>query len=234
MRFLMMHTEVMGEMGRLVEEMKRAGVLLVAEDLEPPSEGARVSFREGRRIVVDGPLTESTELVAGFALLQVRSMDEAIEWASRFARSAGGIEVEVRQVADTTTTYERMIDVAKFATVEEYLAGQPESLREVGEKAKAVIDAALPGVASAMWHGHPVWSAGDAPGKSPVCLLKAYSGYVTFGLWRGQEVTDDSGRLEPGAREMAGVKLRTVAEIDAGLFTGWLHQALALETRPGN
>lgn len=72
---------------------------------------------------------------------------------------------------------------------------------------------------------------GDKPGRTPVCLVKAYPAYVTFGLWRGQDVADDSGRLMAGARQMASVKLRTLDEIDPDLFTGWLRQAYELETR---
>jgi hypothetical protein len=60
-------------------------------------------------------------------------------------------------------------------------------------------------------------------------LVKAYGSYVTFGLWRGQEITDPSGRLIPGARAMAAVKLRDVADIDPALFSDWLREAAHLE-----
>ncbi|GGR67974.1 hypothetical protein GCM10010169_09580 [Micromonospora fulviviridis] len=112
-----------------------------------------------------------------------------------------------------------------------YPTGLDAPLRETGEKLRSVIEAALPEAAGAMWHGHPVWGLGDRPGKTPICLVKAYPAYVTFGLWRGQDVADASGRLVPGARRMASVKLRTVAEIDPELFSGWLRDAYALETR---
>ncbi|MFF4877963.1 DUF1801 domain-containing protein [Micromonospora sp. NPDC000668] len=114
-------------------------------------------------------------------------------------------------------------------SIDDYLAGLPGPLREIGEKLTPVIAAALPGATGAMWHGHPVWSLGDRPGLRPVCLLKAYRSDVTFGLWRGQEITDPSGRLVPGARAMAAVKLRGVADIDPALFTDWLRAAAALE-----
>ncbi|MCM0677679.1 DUF1801 domain-containing protein [Micromonospora phytophila] len=91
-----------------------------------------------------------------------------------------------------------------------------------------LIETALPG-AGAVWHGHPVWSLGPAPGTSPVCYIKSYSAYLTFGFWRGQEVIDPSGRLEAGARAMASVKLRTLADIDTELFTTWLRAARDLE-----
>ncbi|MGW0434110.1 DUF1801 domain-containing protein [Micromonospora sp. NPDC003197] len=114
--------------------------------------------------------------------------------------------------------------------VTDYLTGLDTPLREIGEQLRSIIDAALPGASGAMWHGHPVWSFGDKPGKNPICLLKAQKSYLTFGLWRGQQVTDASGRLTPGAREMASVKLHTLDEIDPALFTDWLHQAQKLET----
>lgn len=113
--------------------------------------------------------------------------------------------------------------------IDTYLTGLAPALREVGEQIRPVVDAALPDAGSAMWHGHPVWGLGDVPGRRPICLLKAYTSYVTFGLWRGQEITDPSGRLEPGARQMASVKLRSAADIDPELFAGWLRQARALE-----
>lgn len=114
-------------------------------------------------------------------------------------------------------------------TVDEYLADLTPPLRETAERLRSVIDAALPGATAAMWHGHPVWGLGDRPGRRPVSLVKAYGAYVTFGLWRGQEVDDPSGRLAPGARQMASIKLRTVADVDPALFTGWLDQARELE-----
>ncbi|MEV4463218.1 DUF1801 domain-containing protein [Micromonospora echinofusca] len=116
-------------------------------------------------------------------------------------------------------------------TVTDYLAALDAPLREVGEKLRPVIEAALPGATGAMWHGHPVWGVGDSPGRHPVCLVKAYAAYVTFGLWRGADVTDPLGRLVPGARRMAAVKLRTLADVDPALFTDWLRQAHALEAR---
>jgi hypothetical protein len=117
--------------------------------------------------------------------------------------------------------------MAKFTTVDEYLTAQPEPLRAIGEKLVPIIDAVLPG-AGALWQGHPVWSLGAAPGKNPVCLLKAYTSYVTFGFWKGREIIDGSGRMDT-TLGMAHVKLRTTADIDADLFTGWLTQARDLE-----
>ncbi|MEV1321639.1 DUF1801 domain-containing protein [Micromonospora arborensis] len=114
-------------------------------------------------------------------------------------------------------------------SIDDYLAGLADPLREIGEKLTPVIAAAVPRATGAVWHGHPVWSLGDRPGQRPVCFLKAHGSYVTFGLWRGQEITDPSGRLVPTARAMAVVKLRTVADIDPALFTDWLRDAAELE-----
>lgn len=74
-----------------------------------------------------------------------------------------------------------------------------------------------------------MWSLGGSPGKSPICLLKAYPTYLTFGLWRGREIADPSGRIDTTAR-MAHVKLRGIDDIDPVLFADWLRQARELET----
>jgi hypothetical protein len=112
-RFLVMHKsneeneagvppspELMENMGKLMEESARAGVLLAAEGVHPSSRGARLSFSGGRRTVTDGPFAEAKELIAGFAVLQVDSKEEAIEWATRFADVIGDVEIEVRQVIE--------------------------------------------------------------------------------------------------------------------------------------
>jgi hypothetical protein len=119
--------------------------------------------------------------------------------------------------------------MGKFPTVDDYVAAQEEPLRSIGAALVRIIDAALPGT-GAMWQGHPVWSLGAAPGRNPVCLLKAYKSYVTFGFWRGRELDDPTGRMQT-ASGMAHVKLRTVADIDAALFAAWLKQAGELERR---
>jgi hypothetical protein len=90
--------EEFAAMGKYQEEMVKAGVLLAGEGLRPTSLGARVKFGGGKRPqVIDGPFTESKELVAGFSLIQVRSKAEAIEWASR-APFPAGTQLEIRQV----------------------------------------------------------------------------------------------------------------------------------------
>lgn len=118
--------------------------------------------------------------------------------------------------------------MAAHTTVDAYLAALPERQREITAALLPLVEAVLPG-AGAVWHGHPVWSLGPKPGVTPVCFLKAYAGHVSFGLWRGRAVADPSGRLAPGSREMAAVKLRTPADVDPELFTDWLRQAHGLE-----
>jgi len=88
--------ELLTEMGKYNEELVKAGVMLAGEGLHPSSKGARVRFSGKERTVIDGPFTETKELVAGFWLWQVRSKEEAIEWLKRAPFREG--EVEVRQV----------------------------------------------------------------------------------------------------------------------------------------
>jgi hypothetical protein len=92
--------ELIEQMGKLMEESAQAGVLLAAEGVHASSKGARVSFSGGRRVVTDGPFAEAKELIAGFALIDVASKEEAIEWATRFAAVIGDVEIEIRQVVE--------------------------------------------------------------------------------------------------------------------------------------
>ncbi|HXN04595.1 MAG TPA: YciI family protein [Candidatus Acidoferrum sp.] len=87
------------EMGQFNEQLVKAGVLLVAEGLQPSSKGARVKFSGAKRTVIDGPFAETKELIAGFWLWEVKSREEAIEWAKRIPNPTGedGV-VEIRQV----------------------------------------------------------------------------------------------------------------------------------------
>jgi hypothetical protein len=91
--------ELLTEMGKYNEELVKAGVMLAGEGLHPSSKGARVRFNGKERTVVDGPFTETKELVAGFWLLQAKSMEEAIEWIKRSPNPMEGeSEIEIRQV----------------------------------------------------------------------------------------------------------------------------------------
>jgi hypothetical protein len=121
MRFMVMHKqdkdseagvppsqELMAGMGTFTAEGVKAGVLLSAEGLEPSSKGVRLKFSGGKRSVIDGPFTESKELVGGFAMVQVKSKEETIEWASQFAKVlcdakvVGDVEIDVRQVLEVS------------------------------------------------------------------------------------------------------------------------------------
>ncbi|MEY7970778.1 DUF1801 domain-containing protein [Saccharomonospora xinjiangensis] len=117
------------------------------------------------------------------------------------------------------------------ATTADYVAALAPPLRRIAEPLCSLIDETLPEATSALWHGHPTWSLGDKPGRRPVCLVKAHSTTVTFGLWRGQQVSDEPGLLRAGARTMASVKLADVSGIDRALFTDWLRQAYSLEEK---
>jgi hypothetical protein len=89
--------KLLTEMGNFNEELVKAGVMLAGEGLHPTSKAARVRFDGDKRTVIDGPFTESKELIAGYWLWQVRDMDEAIEWIKR-APFGGGTEIEIRPV----------------------------------------------------------------------------------------------------------------------------------------
>ena len=88
------------EMGKYNEELSKAGVLLALDGLHPSSKGARVKFSGKSRAVIDGPFTEAKELIAGFSILQVKSLAEAIEWVKRGPNCSpgGDYEVEIRQI----------------------------------------------------------------------------------------------------------------------------------------
>jgi hypothetical protein len=113
MRFLLVHRideskpdayapspEIAAGVGQMIGDMTKAGVLLAADGVAHSSKGARVRASGGKVTVTDGPFTEAKEVIGGFAMLQVRSKAEAVEWASRFADLLGDVEVEVREVPD--------------------------------------------------------------------------------------------------------------------------------------
>ena len=89
--------KILTEMGKFNEELVKAGVMLAGDGLHPSSKGARVRFDGTKRTVIDGPFTETKELVGGYWLWQVKSKQEAIEWLKR-ASFGGGTAVEIRQV----------------------------------------------------------------------------------------------------------------------------------------
>ena len=111
MRFMMLYRqgretdappteEEMAGVGALIQEMVEAGVLIATDGLRPSADGARVGISEGEFTVIDGPFTETKELIGGYAIVRVDSMDEAIEWAKRFLEVMGEGESEIRQMDD--------------------------------------------------------------------------------------------------------------------------------------
>jgi len=92
--------ELIERMGTFIEEITRAGVMLSTDGLQPSSKGKRVKLAQGKFTVIDGPFTESKELVASYALFQVKTMDEAIHWTRRFLEVLGEGECELRPIFD--------------------------------------------------------------------------------------------------------------------------------------
>jgi hypothetical protein len=116
--------KILSAMGKYNEELVKAGVMLAAEGLHPSSKGARVRFEGGKRTVIDGPFSETKELIAGFWLWQVKSKEEAVEWLKR-APFDGGTEIELRQVFEA----------------EEFGANLTPELREQEERLRAQLEA---------------------------------------------------------------------------------------------
>ena len=116
--------KLLAEMGNFNEELVKAGVMLAGDGLQPSSKGKRIRFTGRERKVIDGPFAESKELVAGYWVWQVKSMDEAVEWLKR-APFDGGTEVEIRPFFEAD-------DFGKEFTPE--LRAQEERLRAQVEK----------------------------------------------------------------------------------------------------
>ena len=93
--------ELIAEMGKYNDALSKAGVLLALDGLQPPAKGARVMFAGGKPTVTDGPFTETKEVIGGYWLIQVKSKDEAIEWASRCPAQDGNA-IEIRQVFEAS------------------------------------------------------------------------------------------------------------------------------------
>ena len=118
---------LLAEMGKFNEELVKAGVLLAAEGLQPTSKGARVKFSGSKRSVIDGPFAESKELIAGFWLWQVKSMEEAVEWVKRCPNPMeSDSEIEIRPLFEAA-------DFGAEFTPE--LQAQEERLRAEAESA---------------------------------------------------------------------------------------------------
>jgi hypothetical protein len=94
---IMPSQQILTDMGKFNEELVKAGLMLEGEGLHPSSKGKRIKFQGGNRIVTDGPFAETRELIAGYWIWKVNSMEEAVEWLKR-APFDGGAEVEIRQI----------------------------------------------------------------------------------------------------------------------------------------
>jgi hypothetical protein len=114
------------EMGKYNEQLAKAGILLAAEGLYPSSKSKRVRFSGGKPIVIDGPFTETKELIAGFWLWKVKSMDEAIEWVKRCPSPEGAVEGE--------------IDIRPVFEPEDFHAEFSPEVREQEERMRAQIE----------------------------------------------------------------------------------------------
>jgi len=118
--------KLMADMGKFNEELARAGILVAADGLKPSSQGARVVFNGATRKVVDGPFTETKELVAGFWIWQVKSKEEAIEW--------------VKRCPNPFTSGESVIELRPFYEAEDFGAEFTPELRAQEERVRAQIE----------------------------------------------------------------------------------------------
>jgi hypothetical protein len=124
---IMPDEKLLADMGKYNEELAKAGVMLAGEGLHPSSKGKRVRFSGSRRTVIDGPFSETKELIAGFWLIQAKSMEEAVEWVKRAPNPMPGTEseIEIRQVFEAD-------DFGAEFTPE--LREQEDRIRQIAEK----------------------------------------------------------------------------------------------------
>jgi hypothetical protein len=121
-------TKLLEEMGKFNEELIKAGIMLAGEGLHPSSKGVRVQFNGDSRTVVDGPFTETKELVAGFWIWQVKSLQEAVEWVKRCPNPHDGpSEIEIRQVFEAEDFGAAL--TPELRAMEERLRAKDEYLR---------------------------------------------------------------------------------------------------------
>jgi hypothetical protein len=122
--------QLMADMGKYNEQLVKAGVMLAGEGLHPSSKGKRVQFGGGKRTIVDGPFSETKELIAGFWLWQVKSMEEAVEWVRRCPDPMPGeqSEIEIRPVFDAAD-FAESDPTGKFREQEEELRRTLEARR---------------------------------------------------------------------------------------------------------
>ena len=119
--------QLLTEMGKFNEELVKAGVMLAGEGLHPSSKGKRVKFSGGKTTVIDGPFTEAKELIAGFWLWQVKSIDEAVEW--------------VKRMPDPDSAQEGVVEIRPVFEAEDFGAEFTPELREQEERLRSQIEA---------------------------------------------------------------------------------------------
>jgi hypothetical protein len=120
-------TKLLADMGKFNEELVKAGIMLAGDGLKPSSKGKRVRFSSGKKTVIDGPFTETKELVAGFWIWQVKSLDEAVEW--------------VRRCPDPMPGEESEIEIRPFYEVEDFGPELTPELRSKEEELRAHLEA---------------------------------------------------------------------------------------------
>jgi hypothetical protein len=125
-RGVMPSEQCLRDMGQYNEQLVKAGVMLAGEGLHPTSRGKRVRFKGRERVVIDGPFTETKELIAGYWLWQVKSIEEAVEWLKR-APFDGGEEVEIRPVFEADDFGEAL--TPELRAQEDRLRAEVESQR---------------------------------------------------------------------------------------------------------
>ena len=122
-------TELLAAMGKYNEELVKAGIMLAGEGLHPSAKGKRVLFSGSKRTVVDGPFAETKELIAGFWIWQVRSMDEAVEWARRIPNPTGDESVVELRPLFETDDFAPSDPTGELRAAEERLRAKVESRR---------------------------------------------------------------------------------------------------------
>ena len=126
-------TELLAAMGKYNEELVKAGIMLAGDGLHPSSKGARVGFDGKKRTVIDGPFAETKELIAGFWIWQVRSLDEAIEWVKRCPNPMEGpSEIEIREIFEMEDFGEEF--TPELREQEKRLLAEAEKLNQKSKK----------------------------------------------------------------------------------------------------
>ena len=127
---MMPSEQLLAEMGKYNEELVKAGIMLAGDGLQPSRKGKRIRFSTGKRTVIDGPFTETKELIAGYWIWQVRSMDEAVEWARRCPDPMPGedAELEIRPIFEAEDFGEQF--TPELRAQEERLRGEMDRQKQ--------------------------------------------------------------------------------------------------------